>query len=455
MRFVPEGLLDDKGVGPSTPRSRRCRTRCWHDGREVYGIAHRYDTLPYLALSVTPAGLDALAANETVASVVPDGLVAPSLFTSVPQVEGDEARGFGFTGNGQTMAIVDTGVDSAHPMLTGRVLSEACFALTTPFLWITSGDCAGGAASAVGAGTGAPCSRGHRPRLQPRHPRRRHRRRRGNGAIAADGAPPAANMIAIQNFHRENNAAPAPRPAPRRRASWPARATRWPRCSTSSRCAASPHRRRQPEPRRRRVHRELRHRPAEAGDRQPALGPDRDRRGRGQRRPIAPLSAPVHLDRRQRRRGQLDATASRASRTPPRSCSCWRPAWASARLCPAAASARKSGTSMATPHVTGAFAVLRQAQPGASVATLQNLLRRPAARSPTPERVVTPRIRILTALAQLGLLRRSGESFRQTVPVGGLGSDGIGLARRLGASGSGTITINSVPRTSSAQPSRS
>jgi Subtilase family len=106
----------------------------------------------------------------------------------------------------------------------------------------------------------------------------------------------------------------------------------------------------------------------------------------------------------------------------------------------------KSGTSMAAPHVTGAFAVLRQALPGATVATVQNLLRQ-TGRPITDARngVVTPRIRIATALAQLGLLRRTSESFRQTVPVGGLASNGTGLARRLGSAGSGTITINSVP----------
>src|SRR5262249_46623747 len=105
-----------------------------------------------------------------------------------------------------------------------------------------------------------------------------------------------------------------------------------------------------------------------------------------------------------------------------------------------------SGTSMATPHVTGAFALLRQAMPTANVATLLNLLRNTGRPITDPANgVTTPRIRSLTALATGGFLRRSSESFHQTVPVGGIASNGIGLATRMGGPSSGTITINSVP----------
>src|SRR5439155_17977271 len=113
---------------------------------------------------------------------------------------------------------------------------------------------------------------------------------------------------------------------------------------------------------------------------------------------------------------------------------------------PGNATASLSGTSMAAPHVTGGLALLRQAQPTANVAGLVSLLQSTGKLVNDPKSgVTTPRIRLFGALAQLGLARRVGESYRAVVPVGGVASEGIGLAKRMGASGSGSISINSVP----------
>ena len=47
------------------------------------------------------------------------------------QIGADWANGNGYTGSGQSVVVIDTGVDRSHPWLSGRVKTEACFATNT------------------------------------------------------------------------------------------------------------------------------------------------------------------------------------------------------------------------------------------------------------------------------------------------------------------------------------
>ena len=47
------------------------------------------------------------------------------------QIGADWANGNGYTGSGQAVVVIDTGVDRSHPWLSGRVKTEACFATNT------------------------------------------------------------------------------------------------------------------------------------------------------------------------------------------------------------------------------------------------------------------------------------------------------------------------------------
>ncbi len=81
----------------------------------------------FMAMAVDRAALAAVLADPEVDSVAEDRPRYPSLYDTPFITRADKAWSAGFRGAGQAVAIVDTGIDSAHPFFTGKVLAEACF----------------------------------------------------------------------------------------------------------------------------------------------------------------------------------------------------------------------------------------------------------------------------------------------------------------------------------------
>src|SRR5262249_2268174 len=98
----------------------------------------------------------ALAASPDVVRVMDDKIMRPSLAESVPLIQGDQAWDAGYDGTGTTVAILDTGVDSHHPFLAGKVIDEACFSSTQA--GVSQSACPNGSTQEFGAGAAAPCS---------------------------------------------------------------------------------------------------------------------------------------------------------------------------------------------------------------------------------------------------------------------------------------------------------
>lgn len=53
-----------------------------------------------------------------------------SLATSLQVIGADKVHAAGTKGQGQTIAIIDTGIDAAHPDFGGKVVEQACFSAT-------------------------------------------------------------------------------------------------------------------------------------------------------------------------------------------------------------------------------------------------------------------------------------------------------------------------------------
>jgi subtilisin len=118
--------------------------------RTGHRMIRRFQTIPFIVLEVEAGALAVLERSSLVIGVAEDRLDAPLLPQSGPLVEADQAWAAGFDGTGWAVAILDTGVDNVHPFLSGKVLEEACFS--------ASGGCPDGSTTQIGPGAGVPCT---------------------------------------------------------------------------------------------------------------------------------------------------------------------------------------------------------------------------------------------------------------------------------------------------------
>jgi len=117
-----------------------------------------FEVVPSAVYEVSAKGLDALLADPNVASVVLDGRVEGDLASSTAVIDSDLLNLAGVHGNnfnGSTtgrydVAIVDSGVDSGHSAFAGRIVRQACF--------VTDNSCPGGTDAFIGAPGGEECT---------------------------------------------------------------------------------------------------------------------------------------------------------------------------------------------------------------------------------------------------------------------------------------------------------
>jgi subtilisin family serine protease len=119
--------------------------------------ADSFRFVPYLALTVDTEGLERLRISPLVATITEDRPMFPLLNMSAARIDADDAWSLGYSGQGQTVAILDTGVDKNHPFLAGKVVSEACYS-TTYSVYSSTTVCPNGQEEQIGADSGLHCS---------------------------------------------------------------------------------------------------------------------------------------------------------------------------------------------------------------------------------------------------------------------------------------------------------
>lgn len=90
--------------------------------KQDFNLKQRYSEVDAFAGEITPSGLEKLKNNHNVEGIYPDKKVNLMLAESSPLINADEVwnqqiNGIHLTGEGQTVCIVDTGVDYKHPAI--------------------------------------------------------------------------------------------------------------------------------------------------------------------------------------------------------------------------------------------------------------------------------------------------------------------------------------------------
>jgi subtilisin family serine protease len=163
------------------------------------GLRHRvlreFKTIPYVGLEVDHDALRVLDSLPGLATRVhEDVLLQPMLVESGPLIKAPDAWNAGWDGTGQVIAVLDTGVDKNHPFLSGKVVSEACYD--------SSGvsTCPNGLTSDTSPGAGMPCPFAPNSCFHGTHVAGIAA---GNGP-SFDGIARGAGLMAIRVFHQVN-----------------------------------------------------------------------------------------------------------------------------------------------------------------------------------------------------------------------------------------------------------
>ena len=176
--------------------------------RALFATVHReFNVFPILAVTVMGRDIERIAGLPEVARIEEDQARPAVLDESGEVIHSRAVVEGGYAGAGSTVVVFDTGVKADHPFLHGRVIAEACFSTNNSNLQITS-LCPRGTTFETGPGAAAPCATlcdhgthvagiiaGQRMCLDCDT----------DNQMQMSGVAPEANIIAVQVFSLYNN----------------------------------------------------------------------------------------------------------------------------------------------------------------------------------------------------------------------------------------------------------
>jgi hypothetical protein len=210
LAFKPEGELDEQQRLKQRADIKQVQNDLLADLRSYHvEDVGRFEYIPFITLEVDAAALQRMSSDPRVSSIQEDIAVAPTLAESVPLIGAPSAWSAGYSGSGWSVAILDTGVDKTHSFLSGKVISEACYSSNVS--GTSSSVCPGGVTQTTATNSGVNCSSSVTGCDHGTHVAGIAA---GTGA-SFSGVAKNANLIAIQVFSRFSNqsdcgTAPAP-----------------------------------------------------------------------------------------------------------------------------------------------------------------------------------------------------------------------------------------------------
>ncbi|MFN0280098.1 MAG: S8 family serine peptidase [Pyrinomonadaceae bacterium] len=198
--FTPEGYLTEAQKSQQRFGIKQAQN-AFLTRYESSGIVevHSYEFIPFLSLEAAESGLTDMQDDPAITSINEDIAVPPSLAESTQIVQAPAAWNSGFDGSGWAVAILDSGVNKNHTFLTGKVVSEACYSSTVP--GFATSLCPGGVPESTAPNSGLNCDP-----LISGCPHGTHVAgiTAGSGA-SFSGTARNAKIIAIQVFSRFDN----------------------------------------------------------------------------------------------------------------------------------------------------------------------------------------------------------------------------------------------------------
>ena len=160
MDFIPEGYFSTT----QESEDQRAHIEAMQDSvlnnivsGNVGSVKKFGNMIPHMAMSVDSVALQEVISDSQIVNIVEDEAVPLTLSGSIPIINADDVWSRGYSGVGQTVAILDTGVDSSHSFLAGKVVEEACYS-TNNGIFNSTTVCPNGMEEQTGPGAGINCS---------------------------------------------------------------------------------------------------------------------------------------------------------------------------------------------------------------------------------------------------------------------------------------------------------